>query len=315
MTLEIAAGRDPDRVREALAACGSFDDVRRAGILFHGTCEAITGQPKGGAYDQVFWTAPTPAVAQAYIPRSGVRTWIRQPRDEHERAEHIRPSRYSSHAMQWALARTGVSLDDLDIVWDGQRAWSWTIPPGWPTHGDYDDFIRGLGYEASSSGLYDVSERYGEAGAITIMPAAWRMPGQLIVVLAKDLDLRDAAWSEDAQGYANHNRLADFQAFGARGLDGFRMGDMLQSEHHGNVGHEAIGILPAGLAKISWMAIPAVRNDGEDPAIFSRPETPEFRALMSGLNPAYRAEAEPAIRQAQSFEDEPPPRSEWMLEP
>lgn len=292
MTLKVAAGRNPDRVRRILAACESFEDVRRMGILFHGTCEEIDGDPKGGPYDQVFWTADSPAVAQAYIPRAGLRTWISEPRDVYDRAEHLRPTKYKSHAMQWALERAGVTVEDLDITWNGMSAWSWRIPPGWPTHGDYDDYIRSLGYKASSNGQYDVSETFTKDGRIQIMPADWRMPGQLLVVLAEGLDLREADWSEDALGYSNHNRVGDFQTFAERGLDGFRMEDVLQSDHHGNVGHEAIGLLPSGLEKISWLAIPAVRNDGEDFSVFSNSETPEFLAFMKELSPGYRSKVD-----------------------
>lgn len=292
MTLSIAKGVNPDRVRDRLASCENFEDLRRAGILFHGTCEEIEGPLRGGAYDKVFWTAEAPSIAQAYIPRAGIKSWISKP-DDYARKEHLPPTKHKSHAMGWALERAGVAIETLDITWDGMRAWSWRIPRDWPTLGDYDDHIRSLDYKPSSSGMYDVSERYHpDREYPEIMPADWRLPGQLIIVLADGLDLREAEWSEDAQGYANHNRVADFEDFGARGLHGIRMEDMLQSEYLGNVGHEAIGLLPAGLEQISWLAIPAVRHDGDDHAVYREPETAEFLAFMKELNPGYRSLAE-----------------------
>ncbi|MCW3784307.1 hypothetical protein [Defluviimonas salinarum] len=308
-SLSIAEGRNPERVRQALSSCRSFADLSRLGVLFHGTCEAIEGEIRGGAYDGVFWTARTPSVAQAYIPRAGVRTTI-SATDGYRRDDAIRPSRGENPVTLWALERAGVTLDDLDVSWDGLRAWSWRIPPGWPTLGDLDDHIRALGYEPDATGMFDVSLRYRDGGS-RIMPADWRLPGQLLILLPEGLEIRHPEWSEEALGYSAHNRVGDFCRFADEGYAAFRMSDLLQSEANGNVGHEAIGLLPAGIGRVSWLAIPAFRNDGEDLSVFRRPETPELVAFMRSINPEYRAaDGEPAAPfPADPFDAEAPAAS------
>lgn len=280
-TARLPAGHNPDRVRAVLEECASFDDVRAAGILFHGTCETIHGDLRGGGYDGVFWTAETPSIAQAYIPRSGITLFITRP-TEYERDRPIRPCK-GGHETAWALTRAGVALEDLDIEWDGWSARSWRIPPGWPTQGDYEAMIRGLGYRPNRNGIYEVAERIVD-GTPRMMPVDWKMPGHLLILLPEDLVVSDPPWSDEARGYANHNRIGDFERFARSGIQAIRMSDQLQSDHLGNVGHHAIGILPAGLDRLSWMAIPATRHDGEDLDVFRRPGTAEFDAFMAGLS-------------------------------
>jgi len=292
--ITLAEGRDAERVRKALASCNSFEEVRALGALFHGSCEDIEGDLHGGGYDGVFWTADRPSVAQAYIPRSGSTTWLHEPH-ESDRGDRLRPSKHIGFVMRWALDRAGVTMEDLDVTWNGMQAWSWTIPDNWPTEGDFDDMIRSLGYEPDNRGCYTVSTRYGDDGE-EIMPADWTLPGQLIIALPnEDFCFKPAMWSEDGQGYAPHNRVADFDSFSQSGQHGFSMEDCLQSDSQGNVGHEAFGILPEGIKRLSWMAIPAVRHDGADLDVFAKPETPAFVTFMKEINPNYRTENEIAM--------------------
>lgn len=289
--MDIPQGRNPDAVMAALAECSTFDDIRQRGIFFHGTCEAIEGPLRAGDYDNVFWMAETSSVAQSYIPASGVTAWISAPR-AYERDDHLRPTRGVSHAMNWALQRSGAKLEDMDVTWDGQRAHSWRIPPGWPTEGDYEDYLISLGYSANDYGIYEVSETFGRNGP-EIMPADWKMPGLLIIALAEDIQVETPDWSEGAFSYAPHNRVADFERFAQKGYEAFRMQDALQSKFHGNVGHTAIGILPAGLEKLSWIAIPATRHDSPDARAFQKPETEDFLTFASKSLPEWRRSLSP----------------------
>lgn len=283
-------GRNAQAVLDALAGCESFEDVRAAGILFHGTCEAIEGDLRGGPYDGVFWTAPSPSVAQSYIPRSGI-TGIMPDPDDYDRDERIRPDKRDSWVMRWAFEKSGATREDLAVEWDGWRAYSWTIPEGWPTMGDLADHMRELGYAPDHHGNFTYFTCY-EGEEEVLKPADWFLPGHLLIVLPEDLEIREPEWSEDALGYANHNRVGDFTSFAMKGHDAFRMSDQLQSDHLGNVGHQAIGILSSGRRKLSWLAIPAVRHDGEDLEAWRRPETEEFAEFMRRLNPLYRTVAE-----------------------
>ncbi len=295
--LKLPEGRNAERVREALAACANFEQVRALGALFHGSCEDIEGDLRGGGYDGVFWAADRPSVAQAYIPKSGSTTWLHAPADD-EREEYIKPSKHIGFVMRWALERAGVTMEDLDVEWNGLQAWSWTIPDKWPTEGEFDDMIRGMGYLPDFRGCYTVSTSYADEGEI-IMPADWTLPGQLVIALPdEDFNFKPANWSEDGMGYATHNRVGDFDRFAEKGQHGFSMEDCLQSNVHGNVGHEAFGILPEGIKRLSWLSIPAVRHDGPDMDVFAKPETPAFIAFiafMKQINPNYLSEAELAM--------------------
>lgn len=287
----LSDGQNPGRVLDALRSCESFADIKALGILFHGTCERIEGPLRGGGYDEVFWAADRPSVAQSYIPRAGSSTWISEP-ESYNRNHSIQPHKHIGFVMSWALERAGVTLDDLDISWNGQQAAAWSVPDGWPTEGDLDDMIRGLGYKASDWGMYTILTSYAE-GREVWMPADWNIPGQLIIALPDgDFDLRDPRWSEDALGYTSHNRVADFKSFAEADLHAFYMEDQLQSDFLGNVGHQSVGILPEGLKRLSWLAIPAIRHDGEDLDVFRNPETPEFIKFMRALSPDYKPEAE-----------------------
>ena len=279
-------GHYPKAVLQALARCESFEDVRAAGILFHGTCETIEGDLGGGPYDGVFWTARTPSVAQAYIPRSGI-TSMMPVHDKWDREERVKPDKNDSWIMRWAFEKSGATRDDLAVEWDGWRPYSWSIPKGWPTIGDLEDHLRDLGYQANNEGFFQFSTSY-EDGIEVLKPADWSLPGHLLIILPKDLDTPAPAWSEDALGYSNHNRVGDFGRFAQDGIDAIHMGDQLQSDHWGNVGHDAVGVLPAGLEKLSWLALPAIRHDGADFDTWRLPETAEFAALMREVNPGYR---------------------------
>jgi hypothetical protein len=196
--------------------------------------------------------------------------------------------RGSCHATEWALARCGATLEDLETEWEGPRARSWRIPDGRPTEGNYEDHLKSLGYRVNDRGIYEVAQRFrGES--IEIMPADWKMPGMLIIALADRITIQAPRWSDEALGYRAHNRVADFARFAAEGVEAFRMQDQLQSKHRGNVGHSAIGTLPAGLEKLSRMAIPAVNHDGPGADAFLRPETAEFTRFMLDEFPGFGA--------------------------
>ena len=289
-------GHGKQTVLQALSECSSFDEVRAKGILFHGTCETINGAPRGGPYDGVFWTAPTPNVAQAYIPRSGIISMASEP-DEYDREHRVPPDQHDSWVMKWALKRAGVTREALQVEWNGLRPYSWSIPKDWPTMGDLDDYIKSQGYKADHRGIYKLFTSYTDDGEV-LRPADWSMPGHLLIILPNDMEIRHPEWSEEALGYSNHNRIGDFARFSEDGLDAIRMQDQLQSDYMGNLYHEAVGILPEGLKKLNWLAIPAVRHDGEDPDAWRLPETEEFTALMKMLNPQYRTALEIELAQA-----------------
>lgn len=272
-----------DRILDILAACPDFTDVRRAGLLFHGTCEAITGPLHGGAHDGVFWCAETPSVAQTYIPRAGVTRYLSMP-GAHRGDEPVRPTDPDDPVMIWALGRAGATWPDLEVERDPQRArtiLAWRNLPEWPVQQDLGTWIADeLGYGRPSIGTWSVLCDRDEAGQEIFRPADWFLSGTLLVVHVPDLRAEPAAWSPELTLYKPHNRLEDFARFAREGLETFSMQDRLQSDHLGNVGHRAVGLLAPALERADWIAIPAQRHDGENIAVLSEPMTREFSGLM-----------------------------------
>ena len=269
-----------------------WDDLRRAGIVFHGTA-SVFDHPRGGGYDGVFWTALTPAVAQSYIPRAGVHyemePFVRHPSMAGER---LRPEPFGDDAITaWALDRCGVTLADLDMTVEHGRAVSWRIPKGWPTLAEADAWLRDeMGYGAPERGRWRVREHQGR-----IMPAGWSMPGRLLVCLLPEAaEARMADWSAGSMHLYTHNRLQDFARMERAGRRTFLMNDTLQSEVMGNLGHLSVGILPAALPDLKVLSIPAVNHDGEL-EVFTSPGTPAFRAFMERECPDFDLDSRPAF--------------------
>jgi hypothetical protein len=289
--LAFSSPTDRDDILDRLNACQSFDEVAEAGFLFHGTCEAIDVPLRPGAYDGVFWTARSPAVAQAYIPRAGLISMMARPLC-HMLDEPVRPRGPEDLTTRWALARAGASWADLEVEEDRGRVTSWRVLPGWPRGRDLVDHLKGdLGYEASPQGIWEVSVGQGPQGQ-EWKPADWRLPGKLLLLYAPHLQIHQADWGESEIGDANHSRVGAFTRFADQGWDSFSMQDLLQSEYHGNVGHEAIGILPKALSTIPWIGIPALRHDGPDAGAYRLGETEDFTRFMREVSPGYISEEE-----------------------
>lgn len=261
-----------------------------AGLLFHGTCERIIGPLVGGAYDGIFWTAETPAVAQAYIPRSGVKRLLARP-STFKLEERLRPTVPDDPIMGWALARCRARWDDLEIEMDGRHPCSWRALDDWPTYGDLARWIAvDLGYGDPDTDYWEISCSRDAAGNACFMPAEWRLQGQLIILHVPDLRITPAPWSESALCLKPHNRLEDFARFARQGMEAFSMSDQLQSEHLGNVHHRAIGLLPSALARACWIAVPARRHDGGDPMAFQSPMTEDLQAFIDEASCDHQAD-------------------------
>lgn len=277
-----------DRLLDRLASCRSFAEIRDSGFLFHGTCEEIAGPLHGGAYDGVFWTAQSPAIAQAYIPRAGISTYIKRP-SHPMRGDPVKPGSPDDPVTSWALSRAGATWDDLDVTFDRHRVDSFRILPGWPNLEDLAFHISDtLGYGEPENEIWEISIGRGASGQ-TFMPADWKLPGTLIILRAEHLNIAAPQWQEEDLGYTNHNRVGAFSRFANEGVQAFRMQDLLQSRYHGNVMHEAIGILPEALAGCDWIGIPATRHDAPDLTAFQQDETAEFTAFMRSIASDYEA--------------------------
>lgn len=267
------------KVLSVLRDAETWDDLRAAGVIFHGTSVTFSGPPRPGGYDGVLWAARTPSIAQAYIPEAGILAF-HTPTPPFRSADRIAPGRdLEDPALLWGLDRCGATVEDLAIETRNGTPSSWRSPPGMPTYGDFDAWLREeMGYAGGRVRLRMSENR--------IMPADWRMPGRLLIGLSEAAaDAQAPSWRQG--DVTPHNRLGDFERMRGEGVGAFLMSDSLQSREMGNVHHLSVGILPAALETISWAEIPARRNDGDDIRVFSEPGTPEFTDLMREINPRF----------------------------
>lgn len=264
------------RISELLRKCRSVHDLSEAGILFHGSGEPINGRLKVSSVDGMLWTARSPAIAQAYIPKAGLSTFIAC--DQSRRGERISPGA-SEEVTRWALERCGASWDDLEIERDARgHVASWRIPTGWPRWGDLEDELHALGYRPGRHGQFKVSVS-SEDGSFRIMPENWRLAGHLFILHVPDLVVNSLGVDGDLTD-PQHLWGSEFMSAETRGHEAVEIGDFLQSDRWGNVGHRAVGLFQAGLERASYCAIPASNFDFSSLIELTQGSTPEFQAAM-----------------------------------
>lgn len=249
------------------------------GVLFHGTAEEIEGGLKPGG-DGTLWTSDSPVIAQQYIPASGIESIRSKPMD-YELDSRVLPNLNDTF---YGLARriSGLEITDVERDHMGQ-AKSWAVPEGWPTYGDVVRYVeQDLGYDPGRFGSYSLKV-VTEGGKDRVMPAGWKMAGQLFMTLADGLDLKDVRQaSEPDLSLYEHNNVGAFRAAAAEGRDGVVINDFAQTDQYGNFGHLSFGLNRNGLAKVKWVSIPATRFDLND--IWPFPiVTPDVRSWLDGL--------------------------------
>lgn len=261
----------------ALAAsierCQSASQLSALELCFHGTVEPIRGALQVGG-DGLFWTASSPAVAQAYIPASGSSIFISTSR--WGRSERIRPD-VDPVVLDWALSRSGATLAELDVQAECGRSTSWRVPANWPRWGDLEDFLEDLGYDVRRGSCW---VKLGPDSAM--MPADWRLPGRLYILRPPRLRLAPVGPQEGDLQDPSHLRLDKFEAARRAGYDGVLISDFLQSPEYGNVGHPAVGLFQSALNRCEYLAIPARHHAFVSTTDLASPLTEEITALLGG---------------------------------
>ena len=275
---------DRDDILARIAGCADAGEATRRGLLFHGTTERFDLPPRGGGYDGIVWTADTPIVAQAYIPRAGISQLLHHP-GRWRLGERVVPNPDGA----WTLVARQMTGLEPDVELDAHRRLvSWGLPPGWPTYGEAAEWLAGIGHPVAEDGSVWLPQD-GAGGRI--MPGDWRLPGRLLVTIGDGLDLADLRRGDEgdltAVEYHDH---AGFAAARAAGRDGVKINDFAQSERWGNVGHVSHGIFPEVAARLPWVEVPAVRHEWM--ASLAERVTPAFEALHAEA----RASAAPAPR-------------------
>jgi hypothetical protein len=260
-------------------------------FLFHASGEPIEGDMHPGGYDGVFWTASCPAVAQVYIPRTGGASLVAIP--SYQLHERVRPS-LNSDLYKAAIRLAG---EQPDVEWSGTgEAKSWSIPQRWPTYGDMLTWFRDtLGYAEAAANHPFWARTHWEGGGTVFAPAAYKMPGSLMVVDAKHLNFYDYARGREGDLQSpDHNKLDMFRRVEAAGYQGIVINDFCQSPAWGNVGHLSWGVFPSALRHVKWARIPATAFDWEEtPGGLNETVTPEFRAAFEHAHAAVRGQPAP----------------------
>lgn len=245
-----------------------------SGLLFHGTCEQFD-LIDGGGYDGMVWTTNSPAIAQTYIPLSGIEAMVSAP-DRFGLDQGIRPDK---HGFWPAFAAQACGLEHADIEWSQHgQAMSW----GFKKHVTYREAVAALetlGYDLSSGPIW-VSQQIVDGRTLT-MPADWRMPGRLLFC-KMDPTWR---WLDVSRGESDLTDLQYhahdvFERAASEGYDGVIIDDFAQHRMHGNVGHRSWGLLPRTAQAVTWSEIPASSTKDSEQIVGS---SPEFEALCEGM--------------------------------
>ena len=242
-------------------------------LLFHGTSEDINGEIGEGIEE--LWVAETPAIAQNYIPESGSLMlfslpWSNKPED------HIWPKDAQTIDM---VRQMGFEPDIKEVDRTGRTTSWWWKNEKVPSYGDMQRWIeKDLGYKPEENGMYRLKTTY-DGGNTTILPANYRMPGKLYLLVGKDkLKLFDMAKNNEGDLMEpDYNKYDTFEKMKKAGYDGVRINDFAQSKYWGNMGHRSILIFPSGLAKLRKQHIDASNFDWSDENKWGQ-DTPEFTA-------------------------------------
>lgn len=251
-----------------LTAIRSFEtsgDLIASGLFaFHGTCEPFpAAELKPGSFDGLLWTATAPGIAQAYIPTSGVSALFSVSAFQLE--DRVRPA---TQDLIWSVLvpQMGFATEQAEPEFDAAgAAVSWRIADGHPRYRDVLEFVRGLGYGVDADETAWLKTTCKSDGRDVVRPADYRMPGRVFIAYSPSLrvyGLCDDLNAVDA-GEKQHLAFGAFELAREMGFDGVGIGDLLQSERHGNVGHLATGLVRRTVDQLDWVVFDAVNHDPE----------------------------------------------------
>ncbi len=208
-----------DSILDLMSEAETSEDAMRL-FFYHGSLEVLEGDPREGG-DGLFWCAPTPAIAQCYIPAAGSECFLAM--SGYQLRERVQPSQFND----WYGLVKAMGLESPDVEWgpDG-TAKSWVIPDGYPTYGDVCDWIEGhLGYGNVSTypndRQYRIKTSYLSGNDSIYLPASHKSQGSLLVVNGlKELRFLDMATGREGnlQDPA-HNRYDWFERAAAEGCN------------------------------------------------------------------------------------------------
>lgn len=266
------SGEGKDAIQKKMSEYKSFEELSKS-ILYHGTCEDISGKLRGGGYDNMLWTANRPDIAQTYIPESGATITYYPPKTEYDKNNRVRM--YYSDGLEIEIMK--MMGYEINIEADNfRKIQSYSIKKDGeyfetPTNSMLWDFLqKELKYE-----MFDYQEyiklKIGQGSQI--LPADYKMPGELYVMFgAENLNLYDISTGESDLLDLQYHKLELFEKLingdildnDGNQYDGIIIDDFAQTERYGNLGHESFGLTPSGIKKLEYFKINATNHDWDE---------------------------------------------------
>lgn len=266
-----------DEIRSRLlAVAGDPALLTNSGLLFHGTVEPFDTQPDAVGMDGLLWFARSPLVAQAYIPDSGLSTYVGKP-SPFNMDDRVWPN--PGFWTDFAVHDLGYALPDVEYD-DLRRAKSWSATMPWPTYRECLSRLaeRGYAFETDPETIKLVMNE----GRTHVMPKSWRLPGRVYVTLDQGLRFADFSTGESDLTEKAHLRFDRFERARSQGADGVIIDDFCQSEDCGNVAHRAYGLFSPAATKLEYLVYDAVHRPMADAAHL----TEDLRQFLASMEPA-----------------------------
>lgn len=249
-------------------ATGDVVTLPAGALLFHGSIEPIEGPLRVGP-DGVLWFADVPAIAQLYIPCSGITL--------HAPVDSFRlPSKDPS--VQLVQRFLGIDYDLSQVKWDrsGWRPDSYPSPAGWdriPRPGDIVERLRERGIPVDGDGFFARVEL--KLDDDRVMAADECTEGTLFVARpTRDMRIYVMSHGEGDLMSPQHREYERFVDLEQQGYDGLLIDDFAQSEEWGNLGHMSLGLFRRAVADLDVTSVPAQYREFESRQ-WGTPEYPD----------------------------------------
>jgi len=225
--------------------------------LFHGTIEPLEGAMRTGG-DQVLWFADSPAIAQLYIPRSGLMTVAQS-------SNIALPSK--NEEIQAIQDKIGLHFDLDEVTWDPiDRPKSYLLPEDWNRdHRDrtraVEERLEALGYEGEGRPGWR-SYRFHFHDDVLLPPGGVAEGTLCVATPLRDMQLYPRATGEGSLMDPQHLEWGLFEKVRASGYDGIMIDDYAQSEKWGNLGHLSVGLFSEAIEDVEWVeCVPATYEE------------------------------------------------------
>lgn len=284
--------------------------------IWHGTGETIEGNLKGGAYDEILWTAETPDISQTYIPSRPSHQYSLPGPDDWGwdsnvtlREIHLTPQNVETEPLMRVLKEMGYWYHDFE--WDrssypNPSSYVLTQPDGsplpqveheeggmkWteqksPTWGDVVTHLHekyGYPMPAKDDFRFDL-KLFVDRETGDILPGDSPSTGELYALFAKEpLKIYDlASGTEGDLMEPQYHALGLFRKLAERGYDGVTINDFLQSKTWGDVGHRSIGLFRSAWDKLEAYSAPAQKYDYDEDEGPNEEITPEAMQLYRDI--------------------------------